>query len=226
MKKKYGAFNKDNLRKFVNDGYSPKPEILNLWIDEYNEFGFAILRQTDRNNKEHMIFLYINKEAWDSNERLEFQEIIFEEVDFLKVQEIAFIQKVNPQFLLKIMAYLEYINDAGKGDIRVVNQIRKFSHLQLERLSLAFQNFIYVFDLPVKAEDFTHQKEKFLELVGESEKSEVKKPESEIILKEMLNTFEILQNNEQLDKFLENLSEKQREDLYKHPILDDFDLLP
>ena len=48
----------------------------------------------------------------------------------------------------------------------------------------------------------------------------------EEILINMLETFNLLADVEKLEFFLKRLTEKQRSQLYSHPILKDYDLLP
>ena len=42
----------------------------------------------------------------------------------------------------------------------------------------------------------------------------------------LANSFDLLMNDGKLDALLENISEKEREFLYNHPILKHYDLLP
>ena len=42
----------------------------------------------------------------------------------------------------------------------------------------------------------------------------------------LLNAFDMLQNTEKLETLLENLTENDREVLYTHPLLENYDLLP
>ena len=48
----------------------------------------------------------------------------------------------------------------------------------------------------------------------------------EEILINMLETFNLLADVDKLEFFLERLTEKQRNQLYSHPILKDYGLLP
>ena len=53
----------------------------------------------------------------------------------------------------------------------------------------------------------------------------IKKFSSEI-LKNTLEIFDLLENDNILEDFLMELTEKQREKLYSHPLLEEYDLLP
>ena len=48
----------------------------------------------------------------------------------------------------------------------------------------------------------------------------------EEILGNILNTFDLLHDINKLESFLEILSEKERDELYSHPLLTEYDLLP
>lgn len=42
----------------------------------------------------------------------------------------------------------------------------------------------------------------------------------------VVRVFELLANTEELNKFLSNLPDSKRDELYSHPLLKEFDLLP
>lgn len=48
----------------------------------------------------------------------------------------------------------------------------------------------------------------------------------EEIFTHMLETFDLLADIDKLDDFLANLSQKERDELYSHPLLENYDLLP
>jgi len=54
----------------------------------------------------------------------------------------------------------------------------------------------------------------------------VKKTEKKVEFDEMLRIFDLLEDVEALEKWLESLPEEQRDRLYNHPLLEWYDLLP